>query len=125
MIPAARAREVDELARRQRDGQPLAGLLSSSSQPGSVIGAIERRRWFIAPAPSGRRCPSAPDGSPGVATSRLLRGRLLLGLLAVLDDVALLEEDALGDLAPERRPAQQELEVHAEVLVLLADARRS
>ena len=45
---------------------------------------------------------------------------LLLGLLAVLDDVALLEQDALGDLAPERRAAQQELEVHAEVLELLA-----
>ena len=38
----------------------------------------------------------------------------------MLDDVALLEEDPLGDLAPQRRAAQQELEVHAEVLELLA-----
>ena len=38
----------------------------------------------------------------------------------MLDDVALLEEDSLGDLPPQRRAAQQELEVHAEVLELLA-----
>src|SRR4051812_5804241 len=44
---------------------------------------------------------------------------LLLGLLTVLDDVARLEQDALRDLAPRRRPAQKELQVHAEVLVLL------
>ena len=64
--------------------------------------------------------PSEPDGSPGVATSASDERGLLLGLLAVLDDVAGLEEDPLGDLAPDRRAAQQELEVHAEVLELLA-----
>jgi len=47
-------------------------------------------------------------------------GGLLLGLLAVLDDVALLKEDSLGDLPPQRRAAEQELEVHAEMLELLA-----
>ena len=67
--------------------------------------------------------PSEPERS---RASRCLRlgpatfDRLGLGLLAVLDDVAGLEEDALGDLAPDRRPAQEELEVHAEVLELLA-----
>jgi len=45
---------------------------------------------------------------------------LLLGLLTVLDDVALLEEDPAGDLAPQRSAPQQELEVHREVLELLA-----
>ena len=37
-----------------------------------------------------------------------------------LDDVALLEEDPLRDRAPGRRLAQQELEIHAEVLELLS-----
>ena len=41
--------------------------------------------------------------------------------LAVLDDVALLEEHSFGDFSPLRLAAKQELEVHAEVLVLLAD----
>src|SRR5205823_2431971 len=88
------------------------------------------------PVPRSARS-SAGDGSsrppPEVADAqrarRVARRRdvrlgsrgLLLGLLAVLDDVSLLEEDPLGDLAPQRRPSQQELEVHAEVLVLLAD----
>jgi len=45
---------------------------------------------------------------------------LLLGLLAVLDDVAGLEENAFGDLSPDRRTPQEKLEVHAEVLELLA-----
>jgi ketosteroid isomerase-like protein len=38
----------------------------------------------------------------------------------VLDDVALLEEDPAGDLTPQRRAPQQELEIHGEVLELLA-----
>src|SRR5579871_6624105 len=42
-----------------------------------------------------------------------------LGLLGVLDHVAGLEENALGDLAPLRRATEQELEIHAEVLELL------
>jgi ketosteroid isomerase-like protein len=37
----------------------------------------------------------------------------------MLDDVALLEEDAAGDLAPERGAPQQELQIHGEVLELL------
>ena len=64
--------------------------------------------------------PSEPDASAVRRPVGLDLDRLLLGLLAVLDDVAGLEEDALGDLAPRGRPAQQELEVHAEVLELLA-----
>ena len=44
---------------------------------------------------------------------------LLLCLLAVLDDVAVLEENPERDLAPERGTAQQELQIHAEVLELL------
>ena len=51
---------------------------------------------------------------------RLGLGGLLLRLFPVLDDVALLEQDPLGDLPPHRRAPQQELEVHAEVLELLA-----
>ena len=38
----------------------------------------------------------------------------------MLDDVARLEQHALGDLAPDRRAAQEKLEIHAEVLELLA-----
>src|SRR6202000_2877512 len=45
--------------------------------------------------------------------------RRRLGRLAVVDDVTLLEQDALGDLTPARHLAQQELEVHREVLELL------
>src|SRR5207302_7543055 len=48
------------------------------------------------------------------------RGRLGLGLLSVLDDVTRLKEDTLRDLPPARRAAQQKLEIHAEVLELLA-----
>src|SRR5205823_14505508 len=43
-----------------------------------------------------------------------------LPLLAVPDEIAGLEQDASGDPPPRRRPPQQELEVHAEVLDLLA-----
>jgi hypothetical protein len=38
----------------------------------------------------------------------------------VLDDVAGLEQHPLGDLAPGRCAAHEELQVHAEVLELLA-----
>src|ERR1700722_3615721 len=39
----------------------------------------------------------------------------------MLDDVAILEEHSLGNLSPLRLAAEKELEVHAEVLELLAD----
>src|SRR6202007_2404928 len=55
----------------------------------------------------------------GSAAAGGILHRRLLGLLAVLDDVALLEQDALGDLAPQRRAPQQELQIHGEVLELL------
>src|SRR6185436_8833471 len=44
----------------------------------------------------------------------------LLGLFSVLDDVSLLEQDPGGDLAPQRGSPEKELEVHREVLELLA-----
>src|SRR3954468_15460367 len=53
------------------------------------------------------------------ARQRLLP-RLLLGLFAARDDVTALEQDALGDLPPQRLAAQQVLEIHGEVLELLA-----
>ena len=66
--------------------------------------------------------PSEPErsSSDGAAIGPAAFDRLGLGLLAVLDDVTGLEEHALGDLAPDRRAAQEKLEVHAEVLELLA-----
>ena len=69
-----------------------------------------------------RRPPIPSDSAAG--ERRAPRGRalggLLLGLLAVLDDVALLEEDPLRRSRATAASAQQELEVHAEVLELLA-----
>src|SRR5205823_12243240 len=58
------------------------------------------------------RVPCGPTPSRVVA-------RVLLRLLAVLDDVALSEQDLAQDRAPRRCAAEQELEVHAEVLELL------
>jgi len=43
----------------------------------------------------------------------------LFRLVAVLHDVAGLEEDALRDLAPFPVPTQQKLEIHAEMLEFL------
>src|SRR4051812_37174716 len=45
--------------------------------------------------------------------------RILLGLLSRGDDVTLGEQDLLQDLPPLRRAAEQELEIHPEVLELL------
>src|SRR5439155_9711491 len=65
-------------------------------------------------------CGGQSPPSPGTSgTSVPLLAGLVLRLLAVLDDVAGLEEDALDDLAEDRLAAEQELEVHAEVLELL------
>src|SRR5215207_2700564 len=50
-----------------------------------------------------------------------VRGCLFLGGFAVLDDVAVFEQDALRRLAPLGFAPHQELELHAEVLVLLAE----
>src|SRR5215213_8759605 len=70
------------------------------------------------PLPSGCRC------KRGARLRRTARGRpldgRLLGGFAARDDVAVPEEDPLRDLAPEWRAPQQELQVHAEVLELLA-----
>ena len=69
-------------------------------------------------------CPQAADaernasGERRAARGGVLDG-LLLCLLAVLDDVAVLEQNPERDLAPERGTAQQELQIHAEVLELL------
>src|SRR3954451_13519745 len=67
------------------------------------------------------QAPDAERAVAGSATLRVALERLRLGLFAVLHDAAGLEQHALRDLAPCRRAPQQELEVHAEVLVLLAD----
>src|SRR6266516_1937887 len=44
---------------------------------------------------------------------------ILLSFLTVLDDVAALEENILQNLAPLRAAAEQELEIHSEMLELL------
>src|SRR5690242_8432 len=51
-----------------------------------------------------------PRALGGLTPSRIV-ARVLLGLLAVLDDVALGEQDLAQDRSPLRRAAQQELEV--------------
>src|SRR3954471_7708993 len=68
--------------------------------------------------PSGCRCRAMRPTPSRRAPPRLDLG--LLGRLAVLDDVTVLEQDPLRDLAPQGRAPQQELQVHAEVLELLA-----
>ena len=77
--------------------------------------------------PSPRRLP-IPKDPPAADRDRSAAAVIIvvvvgsrLGRLAVLDDVARLKQHSLGDLAPLRRAPQEELEVHAEVLVLLAD----
>ena len=121
VLPAVRAGEVDQLAGGERGRQPLAGL--GVEQVPARLGdrrlLAQQVAHRVAPA-AGRRCPSDSLPASGAPRAACVLGRLLLGLLAVLDDVALLEEDPLGDLAPQRRAAQQELQVHAEVLELLA-----
>jgi hypothetical protein len=92
---------------------------SMSSQPASVIGACSRSRWLMRRLPAGCRCRATccrASGRRARRHPRLPPPRLL----PVLDDVPLLEQDPLRDLAPERRAPQQELEVHGEVLELLA-----
>src|SRR5205807_2882355 len=66
------------------------------------------------------RSPQASDPQRAVAVHRASLERLGLGLLAVLDDVAILKQDPLGNLAPRRSASEQELQIHAEVLELLA-----
>ena len=92
---------------------------SSSSQPASLIGASSRSRWFIAAPLQAADPERAAAGEPARRAPHAL-DRLLLGLLAVLDDVAGWKRIPCGDLAPDRRAPQQELEVHREVLELLA-----
>src|SRR3954469_10211587 len=55
--------------------------------------------------------------SPLLAIGRLVGG--LFGLLALFDDVAVGEQHLLHRRLPLRRAAEQELEVHSEVLELL------
>ena len=110
-----RAGEVDELARRERRRQTLARLLVEHVQPPSVIGAcaqevVHRQAPLRPPMPSEpsprrRPRPRAPRPRPPRRARRCRRaGRGC----------------PVGDLAPAGRAAQQELEVHAEVLELLA-----
>ena len=69
---------------------------SSRSQPASVIGACVAEQ--VAHGALRRRLPMPSDSLPasGAPRAACVLGRLLLGLLAVLDDVALLEEDSLA-----------------------------
>ena len=88
-----------------------------------MIGACPRSRWLTVPPRADCRSPA----SRRRRQARRTRGVVAivaggsLGGLAVLDDVAGLKQHARGDLAPLRRAPQEELEIHAEVLVLLAD----
>ncbi len=93
---------------------------SSSAQPASLIGALRAEQVVHREAPLRLPIPSEPSWKAPPAPAPSPFQRLRLGLLAVLDDVAGLEQDPLRDLAPRRRAPQQELEVHAEVLELLA-----
>ena len=119
MLPAQRAREVHEPARGQRWGQPLARFL---------VDALPRflgDRRVLAQQVAHRDALRLPMPSDALPVERRAAGgraldSLFLGLLAVLDDVALLEQDPACDLAPERRAAQEEFEIHAEVLELLS-----
>jgi hypothetical protein len=96
----------------------LRASSSSSSQPESLTGASERSRWFI-----DRSFEAADLERAGwilIGFRRAFLVHLRLGLLAVLDNVAWLKEDASRDLAPVGRSPEQELEVHAEMLELLS-----
>ena len=114
-----RSRRAAARPARRRGG--CAPPRRGAAQPPSVIGACSRSRWLLTPAPAGCRCRARPTPARGTSTRRVVVVRGLLGRLAVRDDVALLEQDPPRDLAPLRLLAQQELEVHAEVLELLAD----
>ena len=120
MLPAERAGEVDQLARGERRLEPLARLVVDALPV--LLGDRRVLAQEMAHDAVPFRLPIPSDVLP--ATSRAACGgtldRGLLGRLAVLDDVAVLEQDPLRDLAPQRDRAQQELHVHAEVLELLA-----
>ena len=92
---------------------------SISSQPASVIGASSRSRWFIARVPSGCRCRASRAGERLAAAGGVLvrrpprpprRARRCRPP----------GTGSLGDRAPARGAPEQELEIHAEVLELLA-----
>ena len=96
---------------------------SISSHAASVIGAWLRSRWPLiacSPRTDAERAVVRARRAAAVALGVVLAGGGL-GRLAVLDDVAVLEEDPARDRPPLRRAPQQELQVHREVLVLLAD----
>ena len=119
VIPAMGAGEVDQLAGGEGRREPLARLLIEESPA-----CLRDRRVLseeVAQLMPPRRLPMPSDSLPasGRALGGLPFGRFLLRLLAVLDDVAVLEEDPLRDLAPQRKAAKEKLEVHGEVLELL------
>jgi len=66
-----------------------------------------------------RRYERGATGHGSTAGGRAFDGPLFR-LLALLDDVTFSEQDPLGDLAPRRRSAQEELETHAELPEVLA-----
>src|SRR5207302_3671517 len=65
-----------------------------------------------------RELPPGPGGFGGVTRDALVDA--LLGLLPVLHDVPRLEEDLLELGPPLRHPPEEKLQVHAEMLELLA-----
>ena len=95
--PSRAAREVDQLAGGEGGVRRSRASSSISPQVASVIGACSRSRWLMTAPPSGSRYP-ATRCRPAAPAVRGALDRRLLGLLAVLDDVALREQDALGDL---------------------------
>ena len=117
-IPPVRAGEVDQAAGGEAGGQALPRLLVDQL-PAARRDRRVRRGGGGSSRPAGRRCRASASVGAVRAGSSIRRSPRRLG---VLDDVAVPEEDPLGDLPPLGPLAEQELEVHREVLVLLAGA---
>ena len=100
--------------------EPLARLLVEHAPAGVADRRVSTKQMVHRCAPLRPPMPSDPSSKLPPAPAPPLLERLRLRLLAVLDDVTGLEQDPLRDLAPRRRAAQQELEIHREVLELLA-----
>ena len=118
MLPAVRAGEVDDLAGCERGGEPRARLVVDQLPAGigdrrvraeKVVHLAAPRMPPMPSDPRRSRLGAEPPSSPEAASAASPCSTMSPGL----------EEHALGDLAPARRPPQQELEIHAEVLELL------
>ena len=120
VVEAERPGEVDELARAERRHEVLARLLVEHL-PGPLGDGRDGSQEVVHRAPQASDAERASGGraaaQPGLVLAIAGAG---LGGLAVLDDVALHEEHSPGDLTPAGRAPQQELEIHGEMLELLA-----